>query len=111
MPVLSVASHLAPPQQAHNKRATVMYLLKDYTASIEVCRLTLELNPWHFGAASGMGMCYVALQQMAPAVKAFDRALAIHPGLSHVQHLADALRTNIESSSSSSSPSGGGADE
>lgn len=44
--------------QGYNKRATVLFLLNRYQESIEDCRVVLELNPWHFAAASGMGLCY-----------------------------------------------------
>ena len=44
--------------QGYNRRATVLFLLGRYQESIEDCQLVLELNPYHFGAASGMGMCY-----------------------------------------------------
>lgn len=33
-------------------------MLQRYNESIADCKVTLELNPYHFGAASGMGMCY-----------------------------------------------------
>jgi hypothetical protein len=53
----------------------------------------LDLNPHHFGAASGQGMCFMGLQDYKGALRAFERALAIHPGLAHVQHLVEALRS------------------
>ena len=50
-----------------NKRATTNYLLRDLRASIEDCRKTLELNPSHFGALSGMGLCHLGLFEFAEA--------------------------------------------
>ena len=44
--------------QGYNKRATVLFLLQRYQESIQDCQLVLDLNPYHFAAASGMGMCY-----------------------------------------------------
>ena len=44
--------------QGYNKRATVLFLLQRYQESIHDCKLVLDLNPYHFAAASGMGMCY-----------------------------------------------------
>ena len=58
-----------------NKRATINYLLRDLRASIEDCRRTLELNPSHFGALSGLGLCHLALFEFAQADEAFARAL------------------------------------
>jgi len=81
--------------QAHNKRATVLYLMKQYRESIAVCELVLELNPYHFGAASGMGMCYIGLAEYKEALHAFERTLQIHPGLDHIAHFISALRDQL----------------
>jgi Flp pilus assembly protein TadD len=45
----------------------------------------LRLNPHHFGAASGQGLCHLALGQYAEAARCFRRALAIHPRLEGVR--------------------------
>jgi hypothetical protein len=45
----------------------------------------LRLQPYHFGAASGMGLCYVMLKQDAEAVTAFETALSINPGLKNIR--------------------------
>ena len=36
-----------------NKRATVLYLLRQYEASIEDCERVVAIMPMHFGALSG----------------------------------------------------------
>src|SRR5688572_5856838 len=64
-----------------NKRATVRYLARDYTGSIEDCRQTLARNPHHFGALSGQGLCHLALGEYREAADLFRRALAVHPHL------------------------------
>jgi tetratricopeptide (TPR) repeat protein len=64
-----------------NKRATVHYLLGNYAQSLADIAKTLALEPRHFGALSGRGLIYIALQDEARALKAFDAALAIHPNL------------------------------
>jgi tetratricopeptide (TPR) repeat protein len=72
-----------------NKRATARYLAEHYASAIADCEEVLRLNPHHFGAASGQGLCHVALGQPAAAAGCFRRALAIHPGLASVrQNLA-----------------------
>lgn len=43
--------------QGYNKRATVLFLLQRYRESVADCRVVLELNPYHFAAAAGMGTC------------------------------------------------------
>ncbi len=71
-----------------NKRATVRFMLKDFTGSIADCRETLARNPHHFGALSGQGLCHLALAQHREAAEMFRRALAVHPHL-------DGARANL----------------
>jgi tetratricopeptide (TPR) repeat protein len=71
--------------EAWNKRATARYLAEHYASAIADCEAVLRLNPHHFGAASGQGLCHLALGQRAEAARCFRRALTIHPRLSAVQ--------------------------
>jgi tetratricopeptide (TPR) repeat protein len=75
-----------------NKRATVRYLMRDYTGAIADCAETLARNPVHFGALSGQGLCYMAVGQPAAAARCFRRALDVHPQLANArQNLATAI--------------------
>jgi Flp pilus assembly protein TadD len=75
-----------------NKRATVRYLMRDYTGAIADCVETLARNPVHFGALSGQGLCYMAIGQPAQATQCFRRALEVHPQLANArQNLATAI--------------------
>ncbi|NIP99940.1 MAG: tetratricopeptide repeat protein, partial [Nitrospinaceae bacterium] len=65
--------------EAHNKLATLLYLQGNYHDSVTACRLTLKLNPNHFGAWNGMGMCLYKLARFEEAVKSFEKALQIQP--------------------------------
>jgi tetratricopeptide (TPR) repeat protein len=91
--VVAVAPDFA---EAHNKRATVLYLLGRHAQAVDACEACLAINPWHFGAASGCGLCHVALQRPADALRAFERALDIHPGLTQIARYAAALRLTLE---------------
>src|SRR5262249_26570331 len=72
-----------------NKRATARYLATHYASSIADCEEVVRLNPHHFGALSGQGLCHAALGQLRQAASCFRRALAVHPRLETVrQHLA-----------------------
>jgi tetratricopeptide (TPR) repeat protein len=77
-----------------NKRATARFLATHYATSIADCEEVVRLNPYHFGALSGQGLCHTALGQHREAARCFRRALAVHPRLDTVrQHLARAEAT------------------
>jgi tetratricopeptide (TPR) repeat protein len=74
-----------------NKRATARFLATHYATSIADCEEVIRLNPHHFGALSGQGLCHSALGQHREAARCYRRALAVHPRLETVrQHLARA---------------------
>jgi tetratricopeptide (TPR) repeat protein len=77
-----------------NKRATARYLATHYATSITDCEEVVRLNPHHFGALTGQGLCHAALGQLREAARCFRRALQVHPRLEAVrQHLARAETT------------------
>lgn len=82
--------------EAHNKRATTFYLMRRYRDAIADCEMTLELNPYHFGAASGMGMCWSALEGWPQAKSAFQRALDLNPRMEHLRHHVFQLQQLID---------------
>ena len=41
----------------------------------------LRLNPYHFGAAAGLGQCYQRMNKPRAALRALKQALEITPGL------------------------------
>lgn len=69
-----------------NKRATIRYMQRNFSASIADCQQTLAHNPNHFGAASGQGLCHLSLNEFREAAVCFRRALEIHPHLNAVRH-------------------------
>jgi tetratricopeptide (TPR) repeat protein len=78
-----------------NKRATVHYLMGEYTKSLADCDEVMKRNPYHFGALSGYGMIYTKLGNAERALEYFERALAINPNLDGVREAADALRQRL----------------
>jgi tetratricopeptide (TPR) repeat protein len=66
--------------EAHNKRATVLYLLGNARLSLQACQLVVELKPQHFGAWNGLALCAAQLEKWPAALDAARRALAILPG-------------------------------
>ncbi|AWJ89431.1 hypothetical protein Sp245p_06355 [Azospirillum baldaniorum] len=75
-----------------NKRANAEYMLGDYDAAVRDIRRVLALEPRHFGALAGLGLVYLAIDQPAGALRAFDAALAINPHLDRVRQQAANIR-------------------
>ena len=65
--------------EAHNKLATVLFLLGNYKNSVNECKVTLKMNPHHFGAWHGMGLSLFKLAQYSEAIESFKSALEIQP--------------------------------
>jgi tetratricopeptide (TPR) repeat protein len=70
--------------EAWNRRATTYYLLDRYQESLDDIERVLELEPRHFGALAGRGLCQRALGRPAAAIDAFERALEINPHMDGV---------------------------
>jgi tetratricopeptide (TPR) repeat protein len=67
--------------EAHNQRAIWHFKRGEFARAVEDCETVLRLNPHHFGAAAGMGQCYLKLNRPRAALRAFRLALAINPDL------------------------------
>jgi tetratricopeptide (TPR) repeat protein len=65
--------------EAWNRRAVLRYLQGNYRQSLTDCQKVVALNPIHFGALHGMGLCYAALEDYPAAIQAFRRGLEIQP--------------------------------
>jgi tetratricopeptide (TPR) repeat protein len=65
--------------EAWNRRAFLYYSMGEYQKSLADCQMVIQINPVHFGALHGIGLCYAALGKYAKAIKAFKRALEIQP--------------------------------
>ena len=80
--------------EAWNQRAIAYFSSGRYADSVRDCRQTLEINPYHFGAAAGMGQCYLELKQPRLALESFRRALRLNPNLEGVRaHVVALERT------------------
>ena len=65
--------------EAHNKLATVLYMQRKYVQSIKECQITLKMNPNHFGAWNGLGLCHYELAHYQKAIESFNTALTLQP--------------------------------
>lgn len=65
--------------EAWNKRATVHYVLGNYSKSMADIEQTLKLEPRHFGALGGLGSIFARLDQPAAAIRVFKQVLELYP--------------------------------
>ncbi|XGW00649.1 MAG: tetratricopeptide repeat protein [Leptolyngbya sp. BL-A-14] len=65
--------------EAWNRRAVLYYTQGHYQKAIADCERVISLNPVHFGALHGLGLCHAALGNYPAAIAAFRQAIAIQP--------------------------------
>ena len=82
--------------EAWNKRATVLYLMKQYRSSLDDIKITLTLEPRHFGALSGQGLNYIELKEYKKAIKSFRDALKIYPYMDSAKKMIPQLQKLIK---------------
>ena len=82
--------------EAWNQRALAEFALGRYTEAIRDCQEALEINPYHFAAAAGMGQSYLQLGNHVSALQTFRRALRLNPDLEGVRVQVARLARMIE---------------
>ena len=82
--------------EAWNRRATLHYLRKDFTRSIEDIRQTLAREPRHFGALAGLGMIMQELGDDKRALEVFRKAIEVNPHLPRIPDLIKTLTEKVE---------------
>jgi len=65
--------------EAWNKRATVYFLMNQFTNSLDDIDKVLNIEPRHFGALSGQARIFIKLQKYEKAIKSLERALKFYP--------------------------------
>ena len=65
--------------EAWNKRATVYFLMSQFTNSLNDIDKVLNIEPRHFGALSGQARIFIKLQEYEKAIKSIEDALKFHP--------------------------------
>ncbi|HVY19109.1 MAG TPA: hypothetical protein VHA70_03390 [Bauldia sp.] len=78
-----------------NKRATVYYMIDDYEKSLADIQKTLELEPRHFGALSGLGMIMIKIGDKQRALQAFERAYEVDPVISNGKEVIEQLKAAL----------------
>ena len=65
--------------EAWNKRATVYFLMSQFTDSLVDIDKVLNIEPRHFGALSGQARIFIKLQKYEEAIKSIERTLKFYP--------------------------------
>lgn len=82
--------------EAWCQRGTAYYHRGQYEASIRDCHQALEINPYHFTAAAGMGQCYMLQNNPVAALESFRRALRLNPGMEEVRAQVVRLQRSLK---------------
>ena len=78
--------------EAWNKRATVLYLMNQYQLSLDDIKITLVLEPRHFGALSGQALNYIELKKYEKAIQSYKAAQEIYPLLDSAKKMIPELQ-------------------
>ena len=65
--------------EAWNKRATLYFLMSQFTNSLNDIDRVLNIEPRHFGALSGQARIFIKLQKYEKAIKSIEKALKFYP--------------------------------
>ncbi len=68
-----------------NRRATVHFMMKNYGKSMSDINRTLQLEPRHFGALSGLAQIMALTGHKQSALEAWQKVLAIYPMMRNAQ--------------------------
>ncbi len=68
--------------EAWNKRATLLYFMKEYQKSLNDIEKVLNIEPRHFGALSGRAQIYIKLEKYQKAIDNLKKAKKIYPVIS-----------------------------
>jgi tetratricopeptide (TPR) repeat protein len=82
--------------EAWNRRATLHYMQKDFTRSIEDIRQTLAREPRHFGALAGLGLIMQELGEDKRALEVYRKAIEVNPHLPRIPDLIKSLTEKVE---------------
>ncbi|AZN96652.1 hypothetical protein EJ066_04740 [Mesorhizobium sp. M9A.F.Ca.ET.002.03.1.2] len=78
-----------------NRRATAHFMMKNFGKSMSDIDRTLQLEPRHFGALSGLAQIMTVTGHKESALEAWQRVLGIYPMLRSAQDQVGALSEEL----------------
>lgn len=92
----ALTDHAPEFAEGWNGRATAYFLADMYGPSIADVRVTLSLNPQHFGALAGLGLMMSELGYTEFALEAYKQAQSIHPHRPNINEAVERLEQELE---------------
>jgi tetratricopeptide (TPR) repeat protein len=91
----ALIDHAPEFAEGYNARATAYYQIGDLGPSVADIARTLELNPRHFGALSGLAMIFEEIERPDRALEAYKAAIAVNPHLTEVNEAIIRLESDL----------------
>ena len=88
----ALIDHAPDFAEGWNRRATLYFLQGRFDASLADIDAVLALEPRHFGALSGQGLCFLAKENLEAAAQSFKHALEVNPQMEGARANLDALK-------------------
>ncbi|MGD9924825.1 MAG: tetratricopeptide repeat protein [Pseudorhodoplanes sp.] len=82
--------------EAWNRRATLHFMRKDFTRSLDDIRQTLAREPRHFGALAGLGLIMQELGEDKRALEIYRKAIEVNPHMPRIPDLIKSLTEKVE---------------
>lgn len=92
----ALIDHAPDFAEGYHMRATAYYRMDRYGPALDDLRRTLELNPKHFAALTGVGLILEDIGAVDGALDAFRAAHALHPNQAEVAQSIEALAREVE---------------
>jgi tetratricopeptide (TPR) repeat protein len=77
--------------EAYNQRAILHFRTGNFAKAILDCEKALRLNPYHFGAASGLAQCFMKQKKLRTALRCYRRAFRLNPNLDGIIQAIESL--------------------
>lgn len=82
--------------EAYHRRALMFFAMDDMTRALADLNATLQREPRHFGALTGLGLIFQRLGDQKRAFAAYAQAYEINPSLESVKVILDRMRPDVE---------------